>query len=284
MKWFRNHSALSLVLAFSIGLWGCGDDDNPADPGNGGGNGGGSAPELPSLTSFTFDASDITFFDTSTKEATNDHWSNAATRVAIVWGLASISVLVPAFLFAGVVGADPEPTGESDGTWTWSHTTSNGAVQSRVTGDPGDGFVDWTFQTIVNPSSDNAETKMWFYGTTSNGGDSATWTFIAADMEGTPTVSRIDYEETANGKTVSFTDLYDEPGGSETVGDALTFTVDGSARSVEFVEGQSNDIWFIEWNESSQIGSIQVPEYNDGEKGCWDGLLEDVDCPIAKGA
>ncbi len=280
MNWFRNQGFFSLVLIASLALWGCGDDDNPSNPGDGGGSSE-TAPELPSTASFTFDASDVAFFDTSAKTATNFHWFNAATRVAIVWGISSLSVAIPAVLFAGVVNADPEPTRQNDGTWVWAHTTSNGGLQSQVIGDPGEGFVNWTFQTIANPTSESAETRMWFYGTTSNGGESATWTFIAADREGAPTVARVDYEETANGRTLSFTDLYNEPGADETLGDALTFTVDGDARSIDFVDGQSNDIWFIEWNESTAIGSIQVPEYNGGEKGCWDETLEDVDCPVA---
>ncbi|NNE07220.1 MAG: hypothetical protein HKN20_01535, partial [Gemmatimonadetes bacterium] len=280
VNWLRNRSILGLVLVLSLTLWGCGDDNNPSDPGDGGGSSE-TAPDLPPTASFTFDASDVAFFEASSKTATNLHWFNAATRVAIVWGVASLSVAIPAALFAGVINADPQPARQSDGSWIWSHTTSNGALQSQVIGDPGDGMVEWTFRTIANPTSENAETRTWFVGTTSGGGSSATWTFFAADREGAPAVAQIDYDETETGKTLSFTDLYEETEGGGTIDDALTFTVDGDARSIEFVDGQSDDIWFIEWNESTQTGSIQVPEYNDGEKGCWDELLEDVDCPIA---
>ena len=106
---------------------------------------------------------------------------------------------------------------------------------------------------------------------------SATRVFQDFTREGDPEVLRIDWDFTQENHAYLMLENSDDAG--EDVGDRLTFQSTGANRSMDFVDVSSGLVWFIEWNEVNHSGSLMVPNYNDGNRACWDNNLVNVECP-----
>ena len=48
---------------------------------------------------------------------------------------------------------------------------------------------------------------------------------------------------------------------------------------MNFYDASENLNADITWDEVTGAGSIQVPDYNDGERACWDEDQDDIECP-----
>jgi hypothetical protein len=107
--------------------------------------------------------------------------------------------------------------------------------------------------------------------------DEGFWEFRDYEAEGDPKFARVDYELEGNERSLTFTSLF-----GETNGDELTFLDSGTHRSILYYDVSEDRDSEIEWDEATGVGSIQVPDYNGGERGCWNELLDDVPCEVTK--
>jgi hypothetical protein len=48
--------------------------------------------------------------------------------------------------------------------------------------------------------------------------------------------------------------------------------------SLSYTDASENEVWEIIWNIDTGEGSIEVPEYNNAEKACWNSRQQDVAC------
>jgi hypothetical protein len=117
------------------------------------------------------------------------------------------------------------------------------------------------------------EDFLWYVGTAPVGGTTGTWEFF--DPAAPTTVAgSIDWEHPGTAVwTVSF---LAESGTN--MGDALTYEVNGNARSVTFTDVSAGTTVDIEWNAATNVGSITAPNYNGGARACWDATLANATC------
>ncbi len=66
---------------------------------------------------------------------------------------------------------------------------------------------------------------------------------------------------------------------NEYAGDVLDYDVDmDDVASLSYTDASENEVWEIIWNIDTGEGSIEVPEYNNAEKACWNSKKQDVAC------
>ena len=259
MSPLRIPSLLALCTVLATG--GCGSSTEPS-----------GAPALPAAESMTLD---LSFFQEPAKPApatTRFHFAKAATRAGII-NLGVLAALAPPRLAFGLA-VHTTPNLQEDGSYLWIYTWSNGTedFQIRLSGRPDGDHVDWTL-SLVPPGESPA---LWFSGESVPGGKAGFWVFRDVNAPGDPEAMRIDWDLTASTDArLSFVNIRD---GAADEDDVLSYRKNGSVASMEFEDASENALWDIRWDEGDGSGSLRVPEYNNGERGCWDMNRDDVPC------
>ena len=106
---------------------------------------------------------------------------------------------------------------------------------------------------------------------------SAALTGLAASSgtDGVP-VARIDWEH--NGPKDNRLSVTNNHEGSEEEGDVLEFRELPGVSTIDLFDADADDVHNITVLHD-ESGSITVPDYNNGEKACWDTQYNNVACP-----
>ena len=244
-----------------------------------------AAPDLPPTDSWNIDfsafdqAGALAPFETQGAMATTTraNFLNAALRVAFVRTAAVIVLTPPSLAFAAAIHAQPTAAGDSTWLWTYSWTDSaNQALAIHLTGRVHPDHVDWELR-LTNPNADPPlQGFLWYSGESSLLSFSGYWILNKnVGGEAVP-VARIDWTRSAPGnRSLAFENLEE---GSENAGDTMTYEVQTPSASLIYHDASSSVDSAIAWNFLTGAGSIQVPDYNDGEPACWDAQRDDVAC------
>lgn len=238
-----------------------------------------SAPELPPAESM---ALDLSFFSGNNAPGVQDaaaqtklNFLNAAVRAAFL-NVAVVTILTPPHLaFAAAIHTIPSK--QSDGSYLWIYTYSEDGMdyQIRLNGAPTGDKIDWELSYVLPGQS----AEVWFYGQSHQENDEGYWIFKDPEAAGKPDVFRIDWNSMS--ATDAFLELENIHVGHEEEGDRLTYSVDGTDALIEFEDFSTSEVFDIQWNEATGAGSLKMPEYNNGERACWNENQEDVDCAAA---
>ena len=209
---------------------------------------------------------------------TKRNWFNALVRVTVV-DLAIRTALVPPTLaFAAALSEDPVP--QQDGSWLWVYHWNNPEghdCEIRLLGRIDGHDVDWELSVKDLEAMLESEPVVWFYGQTNIVNDSGYWVFNHVEDGNEEEFIRIDWSVEANDqRSLVFANIRE---GHEEFGDELSYTVDGTIFTMNFYDASENLNADITWDEVTGAGSIQVPDYNDGERACWDEDQDDIECP-----
>jgi hypothetical protein len=262
----------ALLGVFLVAGSGCLDDggtgpDSPADPSQ--------PPALPSAERLQFD---FGFFDETPSElerSAYDNFFNAYVRAAVAGAVTELLVAPPVAAFALALHTPPSP--QDDGSWLWIYTWSDGTddVQIRLRGRAlGNDRVEWELR-VTNPAI-GVEKELWFAGETWNDADAGWFVFTDFEEAGDPETGRLDWGADSEGEFLKLTDLWSNPG------DSLEYREKGSARGFTWTDADASDLdWYVRWDAVTRAGSLRAPDYNGGEKACWDEDLRDTVCPDA---
>jgi hypothetical protein len=259
---FRSLAFLGIALLFACGC----SDENSTNPEAD------SAPALPAAETLTFD---FDFFQEPPPLArvSQQNFVSAYLRVVVVKAMAQLALTPPVAAFALALHIVPSP--RPNGSYLWVYTWVNGGeeAQIRLRGKPlGTERVDW--QMRVSSTVEGWDRELWFRGETWNEGDGGSWVFRDLAIEERPDVAQLEWGSDAEGGYLRFTDLYNN------VGDTLEYREDGSLHSLTFTDASDADLgWFVRWDDVEGTGSLQAPDYNEGEEACWDAQKIDTDCP-----
>lgn len=281
---------LAVALLAGLALAGCGDDATTPPTGSGSDQ----APALPPAASMQFD---FGFFDahggaqgmqgkqgkqgadaSSESETAHLNWINAVVRVTYI-NLVVADAFGPAVeAFEAAIQTDPVI--QSDGTFLWTYTWNDGEHEvvielgGRFEGD----HIAWELRVTSDEEDPPLERFLWFHGESSLVEDSGFWIFNDRQASGDPIeVARIDWNvEDENHRLLSFEDIDQR---SDDLGDTLTYRVDATVVTIEFYDASEDITADITWDELTGAGSLQVPDYNNGERACWDEEQLDVECP-----
>lgn len=273
--------ALSMVIA--VGMIGCSEEPlttTSPDPAS-------EAPSLPPVESMQFD---FGFFgngtspsNTATTLSTEEthakfNWLNAAVRVAFI----NVAILTafgpPTAAFTAAIHT--QPVVEEDGTFLWTYTWNEAPghdvvihLRGRIEGV----HVNWSLRVTDDQANPPLNEFLWFRGQSSFVEDAGYWVFNDVDDERQIEVARIDWDFVdEEDRELVFENIHR---GHDDYGDQLTYAVDGSLISVQFYDASEELTADIRWDDVTGVGSLKVPDYNDGERACWDEDQEDIDCP-----
>ena len=280
-------AGLALFLSAGLGA-GCGSETDPAGPGTAQD----TAPNLPPVASMTID---LSRFDSEIDpeqrlaqmsagadelgSSTQWNWWNAALRVAFM-NLAVAQALTPpaAALHAAF---SVEPVQIEPGIYEWIYEwTDRGGHQVRIAlrAEAFGTHTVWELRVSDNQSSPVLEDALWFAGETRNLGREGYWSFFDPSRGDGVEVAHMDWHAERDDSELR---LQATDPQSEDEGDSLVYTTKGSNVTVVYTDQSEQQIGTIAWDEETGAGYIEYPDYNDGERSCWDEEQFDVDCEVA---
>jgi hypothetical protein len=268
--------SLPLVAAGALFLSGCGEDaTSPSTPAN-------EPPALPPLRTMQ---PDLHFFgdgeeaqraleSRSAETEGKLNFLNAAVRVAFVNVAVLTALTPPAEAFAIALGQDPVVQDDESFLWSYDYVGNEGERASiRLRGRLEGIHVEWEMRVSSTDFEPPVEDLLWFTGESSLLEDSGFWVFNDLDRE---EAARVEWTHTRQLERAVFVNLDAD---SEGVGDRLTFEDTGDVSSLVYHDASTAIDGTIIWNERTGEGSIEVPDYRNGEKSCWDSRQFDVECP-----
>lgn len=254
-------------------------DKNPAKPGQ-------KAPDLPPASSMTLDLNAFKSASNLAKANGNQsaiglNFITAYSVVTIINATMTLILSVPAYVFAAAIQQQPvlDP---NDGKfhWIYSVTDSSGVIFKADLA----GWVDqdalesrWEMRITATGNNPPLNNFLWFEGRAKLDNSSGYWDIYDGGKPATPTIGlHINWQAgSASDATLQFTVV--DPASPDN-GDQLTYFADGNQRGVTFFDKTENKTVEISWDETTHAGYIIAPGYNNGQKACWDTILNDVVC------
>jgi hypothetical protein len=242
-------------------------------------------PDLPPQSSMVVD---LNVFNNAAQlsnagaDQTNAGLNFIAARLTV--GAINLAVFahmsVPVLTFAAALSQ--EPALKDDGKWHWVYSVSNASGQ-QFQADLA-GWIDesaqvsrWEMRMSTTGLGAPLNNFLWYTGQASRNNGSGQWDiYDAAQPSNSVKVVHIDWDHpsTANA-TLKFTVV--KPQVPEN-GDVLTYKAENSSRSVTYFDQSANSTLQIFWDEVTHAGYIIAPNYNNGQKSCWDSQLNDTTC------
>lgn len=293
---------LTILIAVFL-LPACSDDNgNPALPEQNAG-----APELPPMSTmvFTLDFFGVEPPDVGAQSietgkpgaelyaadaANRANWINAFIRALFLQLVMFDALEEPIGAFALAIHSVPQA--QEDGSYLWTYIFVEDGVEYSIFlyGTPQQDHVDWRMEVSTNDPDFLLDHFVWFEGEVNNDDDQGYWQFydpildspayVAGAGAATPGVQtfRIDWQNpsrTEHRLTVTANGV-----GHEDEGDYLEFFESSFLGMIEHYDASEGQLSDITWYPDGS-GSITVPDYNNGEKACWDTQQIDTDCPTS---
>ena len=205
-----------------------------------------------------------------------------AARLTV--GAINLAVLahmsVPVLTFGAALSQ--QPMLKDDGKWHWVYSVSNNAGQ-QFQADLA-GWIDasaqvsrWEMRITTAGLGAPLNNFLWYTGSAALNNGSGQWDiYDAAQPSSSVKAVHIDWDRpSADKATLKFTVV--KPQVPEN-GDVLTYKVDGNGRMVTFFDQSANTTLDISWDAVTNAGYIIAPNYNNGQKSCWDSQLNDTTC------
>lgn len=273
-------ATFALLVSFVPLLTGCGKEPTaPTSAVN--------APPVPPASSMNFD---FGFFDAhgaaqtyaaypNGAEQTLDrsHWINAVVRV--VYLNLTVADLFETPVLALQAALSTEPKLGEDGWYVWNYTfTDSGhTVSLKLRGRVDGAIVSWRMEVSDPQAVPAMQDFLWFTGETRLQNDRGTWTFNDRRNGSPVPVAQIQwYNGAERDRSLTFRNV---DAVSPDFEDALEYRVADALVSVTFTDASGPGTFDITWNETTGAGSLRVPDYNNGERACWDTAQQNTVCP-----
>lgn len=267
--------SLTLVLAH-LGLFSC--KDNPSEPQNA------QKPELPPLSSMQIDLNLFTGKESAPKAADvqtpGANFNNAAIRVLLINTTVTLVMIVPVATFAAAISQ--EPTLGEDGKFHWIFAVNENGINYKadLAGmlDTDNAETVWEMRITTPNSTQPLDDFLWYSGRAKLDNSAGEWhIFDPTQPNDGVEVLQIDWSHPSETEaTLEFTVV--KPDVPEN-GDVLTYHVQDNDRSIKLNDNSEPANIEIYWDASTGEGYLIDPNYNNGEKSCWDQLKNDVTCP-----
>ncbi len=296
---FSNPSSVCLILLICLlTLAGCnsGDPFQPPEEEQ--------PPALPQVSTMKMDLSffsTASSYETSIKEGvpgpellsqypTKYNFINAAVRVLFV-DLVILAAMEPP-VAAFVVALHSVPQHQPDGSWLWTYIFVDGDIEYSIflRGKKVEDYTEWSMRVSSTNPEMLLDHFLWFEGEAMNDDSGGYWQFYEPDetvplatlvsaggeleTPGVPSV-RIDWENLP--EDTHLLSFLINKAGSPDEGSSVEFFQSPDVCYMEFYDVSKDATGTIKWYADGS-GSIEVPDYNDGEKACWDNRQNDVDC------
>ena len=207
----------------------------------------------------------------------NAHWN----WIAAVVHVTALNLIVgevlgpPSAAFHLALTAEPEKVDRNTYLWEYVFDDGDERVAVDLEGSWVSGGVDWSLYVTGIVEGRELDHDLWYRGHSSQGGRTGYWIF--SDLEADPTdVARLDWSRSLAETELSLSII---DSGHEDFGDHIAYSRTGTVRRVEWSDQSEEQLFFVTWDVVTGAGSLEVPEYNDGDRACWNTEQEDIDCP-----
>lgn len=264
----RKIACLLLVAAFLVTS--CKDDPaslNSNEP-----------PSLPPVESMSVDVSTFDNYQQN-KEAlgkqTNTNFAQAAIRAFVIKSVVELNLAIPKALLAAASQSKAEFN--EDGEWIWSYTKNAGdnTYEVRLVATQ-ENENENTWQFFVTNSALGINDKLFFSGTTNEDGTQGTWTYYSLMSDAEEPVSVTEWTVTEEGNVELRLEVVSNRFNNE--GDYIEYSFDGTVKNVVYYNANEDATTELQWNIETNAGYIIAPNYNNGEKACWDENFENTSC------
>ncbi len=235
-------------------------------------------PDLPPAESMAFD---ISLFATANK----GQWANFNAAALRVWWLeASVgkALVVPAASLAAALSVNPT---FEDGRWIWDFETTSGGktygahLEGWFENGAREGASLNLEMSLTCSSCDPPLDNFLYYEGRYDIEDAAGyWQFYSPEVDGADkSLVRADWS--VPDATHSTLDIVNNrTDGNPDAGDRITLTIDGDQVTLTVHDESEGLDYGAGWSSSTTAGWVQVPNYNDGQKACWDSAHVNVEC------
>ncbi len=245
-------------------------------------------PSLPPSESMTMDLGGFTAAGEAGKSddidtAKKSHFNQAAIRVGWLNTSIVLALAAPVAVFRAALSQQPI---FEDGSWQWDFSAKSGAdlfnahLKGTFASGARDGdLLDLEMKVTCTGCKVPTQDFVWYTGHFLLGDGKGHWQFFDPEIGGSDSqVLRIDYDVTdAAHRTLTF--VNNRTDGHADAGDVIEYKREGDLASV-FVHDESKALdYYAETSRSTGEGYLQVPNFNGGEKACWDGGHHDAPCP-----
>lgn len=212
--------------------------------------------------------------------AIGQNFITARLTVLLINTSVMIHMSVPTLTFAAAISQ--QPILQSDGKWHWVYTVSNKGQQFQA---DLAGWIDvdaqvsrWEMRITTNAGGQQLNGFLWYEGTATLQNGSGKW-IIYDHLQPNASVPVVTIDWTnASASQASLQFAVVKPNVPEN-GDTLTYSANASARSVVYADQSAGTTLTISWDAVTKEGYIIAPNYNNGNKACWDSQLNDITCP-----
>lgn len=223
---------------------------------------------------------DFSTFDSQNraKYATTEevsHFAQAVIRAIVLKTVVDFNLALPRALLSAAVQSDAQLTEGEDWEWTFNKSAKGEDYGVRlVASNDGEGTIHWSFN--VTNSQLGLNDQLFFSGRSNLEGTEGTWFYYDLQNPESEEVSEITWA--VNGGediALRFEVLSDR---NDRIGDYIEYTFDGSFKTTVYYDASENTETELQWNTDTNAGYIIAPDYNDGQKACWDENLQDITC------
>ena len=203
------------------------------------------------------------------------NFANAWARVRIVQFFAGAVVVVPALSIGAALQQKPTKDGD---LWKWNVTVGDARADLEVSASLLEGF-----DLDLYITNTELERFLWVEGAFGDGSGGGSWTLHDPKIEGTNTEAlSIQWSYVSDtDRSLSYEIVSPLPNaqGEVVTGDTFTLTIDGMRATLEYVDADDTSVTaVISWDTATGAGSIIVPDFNQGQKACWDAAFENTGC------
>lgn len=209
--------------------------------------------------------------------AAKSNWINAVTRVVFLNLTVADAFSPPVLALNAALSTQPVLGDDGWFTWTYAFTDKGHDVTLRLRARVDGALVSWRMQ-VTDPQATPAMSDfLWFTGETRLQNDRGFWIINDRRDGKAVAVARIDWNSVSErDRSLTFRNV---DAGSADLGDQLEYRVADALVSITFRHAATQASFDITWNEADGTGSLKVPDYNNGERACWDEMQENRVCP-----
>lgn len=261
--------ALSVSLCLLLLITACSDNPSASDE---------EPPELPPAQSMQ---ADFSMFEQQQNAAqpqaqASDNFTRAFGTAVIMKAVVDINLAIPRALLSAAANADASLNENEEWEWNYSknadgQTYSVRLVASRL----GDSDVSWNF--YVTNTAVGISDQLFFSGTTSADGRQGTWTYYDLQIpDAQEEVSQISWSLKGDQEVSLRLDVTSDR--NENNGDFLEYKAENNIKNAAYYNADKDETTQLEWNAETKAGFIVSPDYNGGQKACWDTNFQDIAC------
>lgn len=236
------------------------------------------SPTLPIVESMTLDLSTFDEGMGSQDDNSNTEYrnfNNAVFLVSLISPVVNWSFGLPRKIFETAKNIDANLNGRDEWVWNYSKIANQERYEVRLVGRRQNAST-FYWECYVTNTDRNIEDFLFFKGTSNNSGNEGAWTFydIITLNDQDPEIETT-WSVQENSAFLSLEVLGEE---NEYKGDTIDYSFDGTLKNVVFYNVQLDQTSEIQWNVETLAGYLIMPNYNNGEKACWDSNFQNVAC------